>query len=48
MRVLLDSGARTLLGQAVKSHLKSIHRKLDAPDRRAAARRARELEPLAP
>jgi LuxR family maltose regulon positive regulatory protein len=32
----------------VKSHLKSIYRKLDVPDRRAAVRRARELELLAP
>ena len=32
----------------VKTHLKSIYRKLDVPDRRAAVRRARELELLAP
>ena len=32
----------------VKTHLKSIYRKLDVPDRREAVRRARELELLAP
>ena len=32
----------------VKTHLKSIYRKLDVPDRRGAVRRARELELLAP
>jgi LuxR family maltose regulon positive regulatory protein len=32
----------------VKTHLKSIYRKLDVPDRREAVRRARDLELLAP
>lgn len=32
----------------VKTHLKSIYRKLDVPDRREAVRRARELELLGP
>jgi LuxR family maltose regulon positive regulatory protein len=32
----------------VKTHLKAIYRKLDVPDRRAAVRRARALELLAP
>ena len=32
----------------VKSHLKSIYRKLDVPDRRHAVRRARDLSLLAP
>jgi LuxR family maltose regulon positive regulatory protein len=32
----------------VKTHLKSIYRKLDVPDRRGAVRRARDLELLAP
>jgi LuxR family maltose regulon positive regulatory protein len=32
----------------VKTHLKSIYRKLDVADRRAAVRRARDLELLAP
>ena len=32
----------------VKTHLKSIYRKLDVPDRREAVRRARELGLLAP
>ena len=32
----------------VKTHLKSIYRKLDVPDRREAVRRAREMELLAP
>ena len=32
----------------VKTHLKSIHRKLDVPERREAVRRAREMELLAP
>ena len=32
----------------VKTHLKSIYRKLDVTDRREAVRRARELELLAP
>jgi LuxR family maltose regulon positive regulatory protein len=32
----------------VKTHLKSIYRKLDVPDRRTAVRRARDLELLSP
>ena len=42
------SPRRSSLRHTVKTHLKSIYRKLDVPDRREAVRRARDLELLAP